>query len=144
MANNPYSSTAIGNALNAFIIDVLSHVYLFNIDEDKKKTTYQMSLAFAAKEFIQDNYERQITPEDVADELHISVRQLSRILKKFHYMNFSTLLENVRIEKAKKYLETTSMSVEEIAYLSGYTNHYTFIRAFKRVVGVTPRKYNYN
>ena len=145
-SNNPYSSYAIGNALCAFVIDVLSHIYLNNKDDEKNKLTYQYqsSLAYAAKEFVQDNYERQITPDDLAEVLHISTRQLSRVLKKYYNIGFSDLLENVRIEKAKKYLENTTLSVEEISYKIGYTNQYTFIRAFNRVVGVTPGKYKEN
>ena len=140
--NNMYSSSAIGNALNAFVIDVLTHIYSNNeLDRNDKMRLYQTSLAYAAREFIQDNCIHPITPNDVADVLHISARHLARVLKKYYNMSFSTLLETFRVEKAKKYLENTTLSIKEIAYLSGYSNEYTFIRAFARVIGITPGQY---
>jgi AraC-like DNA-binding protein len=56
-------------------------------------------------------------------------------------MSFSGLLELFRIENAKKYLENSDLTIKEIAFLTGYSNEYTFIRAFNRVVGETPGKY---
>lgn len=139
--NNLYSPSAIGNAICAFVIDVLNQINSGINDDEKNKKTYQTSLAYAAREFIQDNYERQITPSDVSNILHISNRQLSRILKKYYNMSFSGLLELFRIENAKKYLENSDLTIKEIAFLTGYSNEYTFIRAFNRVVGETPGKY---
>lgn len=139
--NNLYSPSAIGSAICAFVIDVLNQIRSGINDDEKNKITYQTSLAYAAREFIQDNYERQITPSDVSNILHISNRQLSRILKKYYNMSFSGLLELFRIESAKKHLENSDLTIKEIAFLTGYSNEYTFIRAFNRVVGETPGKY---
>ena len=53
----------------------------------------------------------------------------------------SQYLQALRIEKAKEILATTHYRVLDVALQVGYTNGSSFIRAFKSVVGVTPREY---
>ena len=51
---------------------------------------------------------------------------------------FSTCLERIRMDRAKKYLKQGEMEVEAIARACGYTNAGSFRRAFKRVHGISP------
>ncbi|MCL2571768.1 MAG: helix-turn-helix domain-containing protein [Defluviitaleaceae bacterium] len=54
---------------------------------------------------------------------------------------FSRYLERIRIEHACKLLEDNSITIDNVALQSGYSNTNTFRRAFKRVTGTTPSGY---
>lgn len=50
-------------------------------------------------------------------------------------------LTNIRMEKAKKLLLSTSLSVAEVAEQSGYGDYRVFTKVFKKNEGVTPSQY---
>ena len=55
--------------------------------------------------------------------------------------SYRQLLDQVRSDLARQYLENSNMSVEQVAQLLGYTETTNFRRAFKRWLGVSPRDY---
>jgi len=77
--------------------------------------------------------------EKVAKEMAISVRTLQKRLQEEGVI-FSDLLREIRHRLAQKYLRE-SYSVEQIAYLLGFSEPSAFRRAFKKWSGVTPREY---
>lgn len=50
-------------------------------------------------------------------------------------------LTNIRMEKAKKLLLSTSLSVAEVAQQSGYGDYHVFTKVFKKAEGVTPSQF---
>ena len=81
--------------------------------------------------------------DQVASELSVSSRTLRRrLLEK--QTSFFTILDRVKYQSAKQYLETSSLSVQEIAYLLGYSDPSNFGRAFKKWNGVSPVEYKNN
>ncbi len=76
----------------------------------------------------------------VADELSMSCRSMRRALAD-EGGSFRRILDEVRTELAQNYLSHTSMNVDQIASLLGYTEATNFRRAFKRWVGLSPRDY---
>ncbi len=78
------------------------------------------------------------TAEELARCLHISERQLYRLLKKYSGESFKQKLVGYRIETAKELLNTTALAVEEVAVRVGYDNISSFTRAFRKAVGTTP------
>ncbi len=80
------------------------------------------------------------TLQSVASRIGASPRTLQRRLDA-HNTTFNDLLEEVRLTLAKEYLANPRFSAKEIAYLLGYSDLTTFIRAFKRATGSTPVDY---
>lgn len=78
--------------------------------------------------------------ETTAERLHMSRRTLARRLKE-QGTSFSDLLEDVRHRMATRYLETTQHTVEEIAFLLGYSSSAPFVRAFRRWEDRSPLEY---
>ena len=76
----------------------------------------------------------------VADVLAMSGRTLRRQLSALG-SSYRQLLDQVRSDLARQYLENSNMSVEQVAQLLGYTETTNFRRAFKRWLGVSPRDY---
>src|SRR5206468_1003677 len=75
--------------------------------------------------------------EDVARELRVSVRTLQRRLLD-EGMSFHSLVEEARREMAKHYLLQSSLELNETAYLLGYEDPNSFIRAFHKWEGASP------
>ncbi len=78
--------------------------------------------------------------ETVAERLGIKPRTLRTRLAEVD-TNFNQLLADYRCNLAKRLLAKTDESIDEIVYLTGFSEPSTFYRAFKRWVGVTPVEY---
>lgn len=78
--------------------------------------------------------------DNIARELNMSSKTLERRLAE-RGTTFSALLETVRCEIAKHHLSKTDVRLEQIAYLTGYSEPAALVRAFKRWTGTTPMKF---
>ena len=79
----------------------------------------------------------------VAKELGVSVRTLQRKITD-EGNTYKGLLNQVRLNTAKKYLSDSAMSLNEIAALLGYEDQNSFYRAFKVLEGDTPSHWREN
>ena len=75
--------------------------------------------------------------QQIAQALHVSNRTLQRKLKD-EGTSFMDLLQDTRLQLARKYLSHPNRSVVETAYMLGFSEPSTFSRAFKRWTGVAP------
>jgi AraC-like DNA-binding protein len=73
----------------------------------------------------------------IAESLHVSNRTLQRKLKE-EGTSFKDLLQDTRLQLARKYLRQPNRSVVETSYLLGFSEPSTFSRAFKRWTGMAP------
>ena len=79
--------------------------------------------------------------KDLAKELFISERQLTRIIKQIYGVSFSKRKIQLRTETAKTYLEKSTESLETIASKLDFYDVASFIQSFKRETGYTPAQY---
>jgi AraC-like DNA-binding protein len=83
-----------------------------------------------------------ITLKEVAIELGIPKHILSQYLNEKLGKSFSTYINELRIEKAKEFLQTKmNFTIESVGYESGFNSKSTFFTAFKKVTGQTPSEY---
>lgn len=75
--------------------------------------------------------------QDIARELHISSRTLQRRLQDAGY-SFQQVLEEARHQLARHYLNNSLLELNETAYLLGYEDSSSFVRAFRTWEGVPP------
>ncbi|HEX5654014.1 MAG TPA: helix-turn-helix domain-containing protein, partial [Chitinophagaceae bacterium] len=94
-----------------------------------------------SQEFIENNYEKKITVEELAAKLHLTRRTFERRFKKCTHCTVIEYLQKVRIEASKKELEAGRKSIDEIVLEVGYSDIQTFRDIFKRVTGTTPMEY---
>lgn len=106
-----------------------------------KATEKSMSVVETAKEYIQNNYSKDISLDDVSRTVNISPYYFSKIFKEETGEGFVEYLTGIRIEKAKELLNTTEYSIKEICSMVGYADPNYFSRSFKKNVGVTPTEY---
>jgi len=93
------------------------------------------------EEYLYANFSEEITEEDLAKELAISKRQLSRILRLLFGTSFRQLLIDIRINRAIQLLKEDKLSNEEISFAVGYTSLSGFYTAFRGKLGCTVGQY---
>jgi len=74
----------------------------------------------------------------IAEQLHMNPSYISRLFKEKTGKSFTEYLTNARLEKGKRMLLETNLTVEEIGKGLGYSNSYYFIKLFKEYTGTTP------
>ena len=107
----------------------------------EKKTESTSDVVEASKAYIEANYTKNITLDDLSMAVNISSYYLSRIFKETTGENFIDYLTKLRIERAKELLATTQYSMKEIGSMSGYPDPNYFSKIFKKSVGMTPTEY---
>lgn len=92
-------------------------------------------------EWIGNNYNQDIALDDVAEQMGLSATYASKQIKAYTGTNVVNYINNLRIEHAKELLETTKMSSNEIGAYVGFRYSQSFIRSFRKIVGMTPGNY---
>lgn len=104
----------------------------------RKMNTFYMGQIL---DYVQQNFTRDLSMEEVADHVNLSVGYLSNYFKSKMEMNFVDYLTSLRMERAKDLLIHTHEKVYRVAELVGYQNSQYFVTAFKKKTGVTPTEY---
>lgn len=114
------------------------------LNSDLNDVNNNITVIKLAKDYIINNYNKNISLKDVADEVYLSQNYLSELFKKEIGEGFYDFLSKYRIKKAKEVLLTTNLKVYEIAQMVGYNDSITFGRAFKKIAGTTPNNFRNN
>ncbi|AEE15899.1 AraC family transcriptional regulator [Treponema brennaborense] len=94
-----------------------------------------------ASRYMQDNLDKVLFLDEIAEHLHISKSCLNTVFKNKTGLAPMEYFINRKIQQACKYLRLTRLSVSEIAMKVGYTDQYYFSRLFKKATGVSPKGY---
>lgn len=91
--------------------------------------------------YIQENFSKDISLDEVSGQVNISPYYFSKIFKEETGENFIEYLTRTRIEKAKEFLKQPEVSVKEAGVKSGYTDPNYFSRIFKKQTDMTPSEF---
>ncbi len=94
-----------------------------------------------AQAFIETNVADKISVEDLASKFAIGRRNFERRFKKATNNTPVEYIQRVKVEAAKKSLETSQKNVSEVMYDVGYTDTKSFRTVFKRITGLSPVDY---
>ena len=126
---------------------LIGHLFLFldYLTRSSKSTrivqTSKMS-DFYIKEainFIEQNFQNDISIEEIAEVCGINRSYLGKIFKKSVGKSPQEFLMNYRMVKATELLKLTDLSIADIGKAVSYENQLHFSRAFKTVLGISPR-----
>lgn len=92
-------------------------------------------------QYLQEHLAEDMSLSLLSDVFHLNPQYISQLFKNVIGVNFLAYLTSIRIEKAKKLLLSTSLSVAEVAEQSGYGDYRVFTKVFKKSEGVTPSQY---
>ena len=91
--------------------------------------------------YLQEHLAEEMSLSVLAEEFHLNPQYISQLFKNEIGVGFLAYLTNIRMEKAKKLLLSTSLSIAEVAEQAGYGDYRVFTKAFKKAEGVTPSQY---
>lgn len=91
--------------------------------------------------YMEQNYERKLTLQDVADHCFVSQWHLSKLLNRQTDKSFYDLLNTIRIDKAKKLLTDPGLKIGDVVERVGFSDSAHFARVFKKIVGVSANEY---
>jgi len=121
-------------ARNAELLEMLAPQF----EEELKQESGDEHFAERVRVLVQQKLTgRRPTIEDIADALHISSRTLQRRLQD-EGSSFQRVLEEARHQLARHYLNNSVLELNEAAYLLGYEDGNSFVRAFRAWEGVPP------
>lgn len=96
----------------------------------------------AAIAFMNDNLHRKISPIHIAQSVRLSPSRLRHLFKDETGSSLTRYRRELQLERAKHLLETTFMSVKEIASSVSIDGVSHFVRDFKKAYGMTPTQYS--
>lgn len=107
----------------------------FDAVKGKNEITYR------TKEFIDRNYTRNLSLQDIADTFYVNRHYLSHLFRKDMGDSPINYMIHRRIEEAKRLLSTTDQPIRIIAASVGYENEKYFSILFKKITRLTPGQY---
>ena len=93
------------------------------------------------KEYVDGNYLKKISLDDVAKNVYLSPSYLSKLINTHTGHSFRYLVNMARVAEAVRLLEHTDMSLSEIAFAVGFEDHSYFTKVFKRHTKMNPGEY---
>lgn len=91
--------------------------------------------------YLQAHLAEEVSLSVLAEEFHLSAQYISQLFRNEIGVNFLAYLTGIRMEKAKKLLLSTALSITEISEQSGYGDYRVFTKVFKKTEGITPSQY---
>jgi transcriptional regulator GlxA family with amidase domain len=129
----------------------LSCAKIFLVDSGRKiQTPYQMleyskshgdGLIIKAQDWIESNYRESITLSKLEQAVNTGAKTLTRRFKKVTGVTPQVYLKKLRIETAKRLLESKNITFNEVTWEVGYSDTSSFHKAFKQETGLTPIDY---
>ena len=87
------------------------------------------------------NLSRKLTVRELAEPLRLSDTHLRRLFRQETGTSLMRFLRQLRMQRAKKLLKTTHLSVKEIAARGGISNVSHFVRNFAKAYGRAPTEH---
>lgn len=117
------------------IISKIKDFYKEQLQEPNVRRINEMKI------FIEQNYSKQLTVDDVANSVHFSPGYARSLFKKITGTTITDYIKTVRIEMAKELLKERKYKVYDVAKKVGYDNISYFCSVFKQYTGITPNDY---
>ncbi len=128
---------------------LIGHLYLFmdyltrsaaflNMPKGSKLQDFYIKEALS---FIEQNFQNDISVEDIASTCGLNRSYFGKIFKNAVGKSPQEFLLNYRMVKATELLKLTQLSIGDISNAVGYDNQLHFSRAFKNIYGISPREW---
>jgi YesN/AraC family two-component response regulator len=140
----PFSYSILVQSIKSLLYnrEKLRYYYTSNIHRIEELNSFgniEQKFINQLNSLINDNLgNSEYSVENLAEDLTISRVQLYRKVKAMMGISISDYIGNIRLEKAKTMLETSSLTVAEIAYANGFSSPNYFSTAFKNKYGTSP------
>lgn len=107
----------------------------------RSKKYHQDNEIHQAQEWLEQHYKQHISLQSLAELVNLSSRTFLRRFKRATDQTPFAYLQSIRVEAAKKHLESEAWSLEKITNEVGYDDLSSFTRLFKSIAGLSPSQY---
>ncbi len=101
------------------------------------KAFMEKAIAYVESNISDEN----LSIDNMCSELGLSRSRLFRKIKALTNHTVSNFIKDIRLKKAKTYLDSNPRSVGEVAFMIGFKSHAHFTRSFKEKFGISPSEY---
>jgi AraC-like DNA-binding protein len=124
------------SCFTAALTRVAAHV------EELALSRRHITLMMEVRDYVAAHYtDPNLSLTMLSDRFQINSKYLSQLFKESIGQNFLDFLIGLRIERAKQLLRESGQSVQDISEAVGYLNTTSFIRVFRKTVGLSPGQY---
>lgn len=122
---------------------VLTSYFIIRADDSRlrEQAAPDNSRVFEIQNYVQANYQKQISLNDLAKKLYLSNAYLSKYIKKRFGLSFLEYVNNVRLFHAVDELLYSDRKITRIALENGFPTTASFNKAFKEIYHMTPSAY---
>lgn len=140
MAKAYYSSLQSPALLKSILYRILADLSSIQRRADIYSKEYQNIIKGII--YLEEDLNQDLSIEEIAKMCNVSSNCFRRLFKAYSGMSPSDYRLGVKISKAKKFLESNTVSVSEISDALGFTDPAYFSRLFKQKTGISPKEYS--
>ena len=131
------------NSIYYEAIYLLVAYFMIKADDARMKENFtpDNSRIFEIQNYVQANYQKQLSLNDLAKKLYLSNAYLSKYIKKHFGLSFLEYVNNVRLFHAVDELVYSEKKITRIALDNGFPTTAAFNKAFKEIYNMTPSAY---
>ena len=134
---------------NLTVLEAIGHLYLFLNLLEQSNNRMKLSNKNNMKDFyihealtyIENNFQKNITVEEIAQICNINRIYFGKIFKESLGKSPQQFILEYKMTKATELLKLTQLPIKEVGIAIGYENQFHFSRAFKKIYGVSPSQW---
>lgn len=136
---NPYRLQVVENLIRALFYGGISKFHKMESDS----VSYKNSIVERYIELVQTHYREERIIGFYADKLCITPKYLSKLVKEYTGRSAGEWIENYVILEARAMLQSSDMTIQQIASSLNFPNQSFFGKYFKRATGLSPKQYRH-
>lgn len=136
-----YPSAFSSNLIKGYMYELLVMLYRIAKKMNPMHTLPTNPIIEAATKYICQNYNQDISLDEIANYCHVSKHYLSRLFNSIMKVSFSSYLNSIRIHEATNMLIETNKTILDISQLCGFSSLKHFCEVFKKNKGITAREF---
>lgn len=115
--------------------------FLYPLNQRVKEPVENQKVISLISEYLLEHIEQDVSLEQCAQHFNYNPNYLSRMFKKQFGKTYTEYIIDKKLERCKRLLEETDISINEISVRLGYNSPQNFIRVFKKYTLMTPGEY---
>ena len=140
-AGNPYKRELLHSLQTQLIVYIFRILQLPQSQEDAPASMADLERITYIDDYFENHFAENGGEEALSAAMHLSKRQLARVLQKHYGMGFRQKLICARMDHAAWLLRTTDKRISRIAENVGYVSESAFFQVFRRHFQMTPQQY---